>query len=179
MIGKVALEPFPDPGGPPLPYTVECVFLRRGEFLLLDYTLAGDLNALALAAPEAEPARRDGLWEHTCFEFFLAPHGSNLYWEGNLAPSGHWNLYQFLGYRQGRKEEPALSALAVRSEGEEGIFRLGSELKLDRLLAGHHSWRLGLSAVIADRDGRRAYWALTHRETRPDFHRWDSFLVNL
>ena len=61
--------------------------------------------------PADMPARRDRLWEETCFEFFLAVKNSPRYWEFNLSPAGHWNVYRFADYRQGMQEEPAFASL--------------------------------------------------------------------
>ena len=36
-------------------------------------------------------------------------------------------------------------------------------------------WRLGLSAVIEEANGRLSYWALAHPAGRPDFHHADCF----
>jgi hypothetical protein len=37
----------------------------------------------------------------------------------------------------------------------------------------------GFSAVIADKDGRTAYWALTHPPGKADFHHRDCFDLQL
>jgi hypothetical protein len=37
----------------------------------------------------------------------------------------------------------------------------------------------GLSAVIADKDGRTAYWALAHPPGKADFHHKDCFALQL
>ena len=44
------------------------------------------------------PRRRDRLWEETCLELFLGEEGSERYWEFNLSPAGHWNVYRFEFY---------------------------------------------------------------------------------
>jgi hypothetical protein len=40
-------------------------------------------------------------------------------------------------------------------------------------------WRLGLSAVIEETNGRKSYWALTHPPGQPDFHHSDCFAAEL
>jgi len=49
---------------------------------------------------------------------FFAEPGEERYWEINLAPNGHWNVYRLDRYRQGLRPEPLVSGLtyALRSE---------------------------------------------------------------
>lgn len=141
--------------------------------LRVDYRLTGPLRRLAIPPPSDRPTRRDRLWRNTCFELFLAPTGGKRYWELNLSPAGHWNLYRFDGYRSGMQAETALSApaLSVRHQPHNNRFELSVRLRspLTDLLGG--SLDLGISAVIVDRTGKTSYWALHHPSTRPDFHR--------
>ena len=91
--------------------------------------LRGKLAELVIPGPAARPARRHGLWEETCFEFFLGVKDAPGYWEFNLSPAGHWNVYRFAGYRQGMAEEKAFTSLAfsVRRRAD----RLGFALELE------------------------------------------------
>jgi hypothetical protein len=41
------------------------------------------------------------------------------------------------------------------------------------------AWRLGLSAVIEETNGRKSYWALSHPPGKPDFHHSDCFALEL
>jgi hypothetical protein len=40
-------------------------------------------------------------------------------------------------------------------------------------------YRLALSAVIEEADGRKSYWAVSHSGDSPDFHRRDCFTLKL
>jgi hypothetical protein len=80
---------------------------RHANQLNLRYTLFGDLTEVAIAPSSDTPMRKHELWEDTCFEFFLGIKDSQRYWEFNLSPAGHWNVYRFDGYRQGMQEETA------------------------------------------------------------------------
>ena len=41
-------------------------------------------------------------------------------------------------------------------------------------------WRLGLSAVLEEKDGAKSYWALAHADLgKPDFHVADCFTAKL
>ena len=104
------LYPFPGTA-PRFPLEITGTVTRRGRTLVLHYEIRGDLEALSLPGPAANPGRLDGLWHETCLEFFLAPPDSPRYWEFNLSPAGHWNVYRFRDYRQGMTEDEAFTAL--------------------------------------------------------------------
>ena len=85
--------------------------------LEIRFRMDGDISRVRL--PPAELARRrDGLWQHTCFEVFLRPDGSDSYHEFNFAPSGDWAAYRFAGRRLDRAHpkyrRPGSSAAASR-----------------------------------------------------------------
>src|SRR5262245_16977310 len=66
--------------------------------LALTYTLIGDCTRLRIPPLQLQ-AQVDGLWQHTCFEAFIAARDSPAYWEFNFSPSSEWAVYQFRGYR--------------------------------------------------------------------------------
>ncbi|MEB3319203.1 MAG: DOMON-like domain-containing protein [Cyanobacteriota bacterium] len=156
---------------------------RRGNQLSVRYHLCGDLVSVRLPPPAAAgPERRDGLWEHTCFELFLAAEGAAPYWEINLAPCGDWNLYRLDSYRQGLRPEPDRDAMPFTiSRGAEGLV-LSLELCLPEELAlasRERPLRLGVTAVIEQQNGALSYWALAHGGPEADFHRREDFLLRL
>ncbi len=84
------------------------------DTLEVAYQLQGDLDQLRIPSLASPPERRDLLWQTTCLELFLAHRGANGYWEFNLSPAGHWNVYRLEGYRQGLTPEPAYLQLPFR-----------------------------------------------------------------
>ena len=46
-------------------------------------------------------------------------------------------------------------------------------------LSGDGAWRVGVSAVIEETNGRKSYWALTHPPGKADFHHVDGFALVL
>jgi len=64
----------------------------------LNFQLTGDLEQIRIPAPQP-PAAVDRLWEHTCFEVFIAAAGKANYHEFNFSPSGQWAAYAFSDYR--------------------------------------------------------------------------------
>ena len=141
--------------------------------LLLDYVVSGNLNDLSLPSAAA-PARTDGLWQHTCFEAFAQPAGGDSYFELNFAPSAHWAAYRFDRYREGMA---AAEIAAPRIEVARALQR--HVLRAQLTLPGEDAWRLGLSAVIEETNGRKSYWALAHPPGKPDFHHSDCFALEL
>jgi hypothetical protein len=173
-----SLQPF-SPFGPPLTIKIAGHIIRRPRQLAIHYDLRGDLAGLMIPAPAALPARRAGLWEETCCEFFLGVKDSAEYWEFNLSPAGHWNVYRFTGYRQGMIEETALTSLPISVQRGSDTLRLALEVDVGRIVPADQPLIVGITAVVKLAGGGLTYWALTHPGPRADFHRRDSFLVEL
>jgi len=136
--------------------------------LLLRYVLTGNIAGLRLPAL-APSGPADGLWQHTCFEGFIAVSGSLAYREFNFSPSGQWAVYAFTDYRQG--EESFRPAVVP----ETAVRCLPDRLELDALIPSEllpegASLQLGLTAVIEADDGALSFWALKHPAAQPDFH---------
>jgi hypothetical protein len=135
-----------------------------------------DAPASRFVLPEAsEAARRDGLWQSTCFEAFLRRPGAAGYREWNFAPSADWAAYDFSSYREGMAEADAGSPPYIRMEDNLTWWTLGATIAVEA--AG--AWELGLSAVIEERDGRKTFWSLAHPSGKPDFHHRDCFVARL
>ncbi|MEA5442586.1 DOMON-like domain-containing protein [Cyanobium gracile] len=152
---------------------------REGRRLLLRFRLAGAMASVHLPAAVAAPARRDGLWATTCFECFWGVEGERPYWELNLSPAGHWNLYRLEDYRDGLRPEPGYDLPPHRVIRDAGELTLDLDLPLPQELAEEVPLQVGITSVIEDRSGQLSYWALTHPGTEPDFHRRDAFLLRL
>jgi len=173
-----SLQPF-SPLSPPLTIRITGHINRRPRQLAIHYDLRGDLAELMIPAPAALPARRAGLWKETCCEFFLGVKDAPQYWEFNLSPAGHWNVYRFTGYRQGMVEETALTSLPVNVRRGSDSLQLDLELDVGAIVAADQPLRVGIAAVIKLAGGGLTYWALTHPGPQADFHRRDSFLLEL
>ena len=173
-----SLQPF-SPIGPTLTIKLTGHINRRPSHLAIRYDLRGDLAELMVPEPAALPARRQGLWEETCFEFFLGIKDSPQDWEFNLSPAGHWNVYRFVGYRQGMAEEAALTSLPLSVQRQPDSLAISLELDVGRIVAADQPLQVGIAAVIRLAGGGLTYWALTHPGPQADFHRRDGFGVEL
>jgi hypothetical protein len=172
------LTPFPGEA-PLVPLEITGAITRQGPILTLRYELRGDLAALALPDPADRPARRDGLWQETCFEFFLAPQNLPQYWEFNLSPAGHWNVYAFRAYRQGMHEESTLAALPFSVLRAPASLLVTLKVDVAGFIPPGQPLDAAIAAVVKDRNGAITYWALAHPGPRPDFHRRDAFIIKL
>lgn len=173
-----SLQPF-SPIGPPLTIKITGHIARRSHQLAIRYDLRGDLAELVIPAPADMPARRHGLWEETCCEFFFGVKDSSRYWEFNLSPAGHWNVYRFAGYRRGMAEETALTSLPFNVRRGSDSLWVALELDVEKIVAADQPLMVGIAAVIKLAGNGLTYWALSHPGPAADFHRRDSFLVEL
>ena len=131
-------------------------------------------------APRAIGRRRDELWRSTCFEMFMKRRDDPGYWEFNVAPSGDWAAYRFTKFRDGMENEDAVEILRIEQDRRPDGFRLEAEIDAAALpLADGCGLQLGFSAVLEDRHGETAYWALAHPPGKPDFHHVSNFAYRL
>jgi hypothetical protein len=143
--------------------------------LSLCYTVRSPhLARIRLPRPRT-PGPADGLWQHTCFELFIAAMASDAYLEYNLSPSGEWARYVFSAERirdplaEG-SAQPTPSPIPIRCATHHDRISLHAVVPLADLPPSPQGWRVGLTAVIEDTDGRLGYWALHHPRPQPDFH---------
>jgi hypothetical protein len=155
------------------------VHRRANAELQMTFRLDGDIPRILLFPPTV-PRFAKQLWQHTCFEVFIAAEGQPAYHEFNFAPSGEWAVYAFSGYRDGGPvaDQTLHPHIATRSTGIR--LELDAVVPLDRVSAIHARalLRIGLSAVIETSDGL-SYWALRHPKDKPDFHNADGFTLLL
>jgi len=112
-----SLQPF-SPLNPLLSLKITGNIGLRSHTLAIRYALLGSLTKLVIPTQANNPARMSGLWQETCFELFLAVKHSPRYWEFNLSPAGHWNVYRFAAYRQGMQEEKGFPSLPFRVQSQ-------------------------------------------------------------
>ncbi len=173
-----SLDPFPS-SAPSGSFRITGEIARSPETLAVRYELRGPLDELAIPGPAAVPARRDGLWEETCFELFLAVKNSPRYREFNFSPAGHWNIYRFADYREGMEEDAAYDSFPFRVERGPEALSLALEFDLSRIVPADRPLEIGVSAVIKFGSGEMSCWALTHPGPEADFHRRESFTLEL
>ena len=147
--------------------------------LEVHFRIEGDISRIWL--PPIELARRrDGLWQHTCFEVFLRPDGSDSYHEFNFAPSGDWAAYRFAGRRRD-STAPEMPAPRIECRRRPDGCTLSAQIAIAALpeLAQAASLDAALTAVIETTGGARSYWALAHGGEEPDFHDPATFMLRV
>ncbi|HYD13860.1 MAG TPA: DOMON-like domain-containing protein [Allosphingosinicella sp.] len=137
--------------------------------LTLRYLVRGTTAAIAMPRPRP-PERRDGLWEETCFEAFLA--NAPGYLEFNFSPSTEWAAWRFDSHRSGMR---AAAINPPHIETLIGVDRFEMRVALAMPVLGP----MGLSAIIVAKDGSKSWWALAHPPGEPDFHHDACFALEL
>ncbi|MCC5638553.1 DOMON-like domain-containing protein [Nostoc sp. CHAB 5844] len=175
---KFALQPFASDN---LLRNVQIIgnIARNDHKLAITYNLLGDLTGILIASPSDTPTRKDELWEDTCFEFFVGIKDSERYWEFNLSPAGHWNVYRFDSYRQGMQAETAFTTLPFHVEYQPDILALNLDVDLAKIVASDQGIDVGITTVVKQKNSQVSYWALTHKGAEADFHLRDSFVILL
>jgi hypothetical protein len=171
------LIPFNSNHTPPIQITGS--ISHQNNKLNIKYLLAGDLSTIIIAKLNNTPVRQDELWEHTCFEFFLKPKNTNIYWEFNLSPSGNWNVFRFQNYRANLTPEMAFSYLPFTVSQQQETLSVESNLDLNKLAIQQPDLDIAITTVIERHDQQLSYWALKHPITKPDFHHQDGFTISL
>lgn len=157
------------------------------EHLLLRYRLSVPPQRLLLppAAP-GQSRRRDGLWQHTCFEFFVMANEDRAtrgqpYREFNFSPTGAWAAYDFCAYRT-PAPHPCPDLPPPECHIDQDAAQFAISVQLSRAALPPLPWHGQLSAVIIEQNEagpalmqtvsgtQPAYWALAHVASAPDFH---------
>lgn len=174
------LQPFAPDSSPPLLVRVEAVWQASGAMAFSFGLRPGpgwdSLEGLRIPSRTGFPQRRDGLWDHTCFEAFLGWPNSPRYWELNAAANGDWNLYAFSAYRSPAElvDLPQPPQIELRRQARD--LRCDIQLDLPPCWPEAMQPEIGLAMVVEEQEGRLSYWALSHPGDQPDFHDRRAFL---
>lgn len=164
------------------PFEVSLNLKTDQQYLTLTYKVSGDIDSLSLPPIEGNPSRRIGLWETTCFEFFIKNSSSDDYFEFNFSPSTQWNVFIFHQIR---------GPLAEWETNEAPLFSLNDspdslqyEVKLPWSLfpEGFIEERMMLfspTTILNLNNGQKYHFANIHPDGKLDFHRYESFTEKL
>lgn len=153
--------------------------LNANTGLDLRYVVNGPIAQLRIP-PLRLASPTDQLWQHSCFEAFVALGGAAAYREFNFSPSRQWAVYDFDAYRQ-RSTAPA-PAWSANCRIEHGAEYLTLQVSIPpRALpgGGREPLQVALTAVLESADGALSYWAQRHPAAQPDFHHREGFALML
>jgi hypothetical protein len=173
---KFTLIPFDLSASPNI--SIEVEVNQNIESLFISFSIKNGVDLIDLGTSTPSRTRVIKLWEKTCFEFFLKNTNDN-YIEFNFSPNFEWNCFYFK--KQGdplleysKMTIPKLDIL-LSSSHYLLIAEIKKELFPEHFFDKKLELSMGLTSVIKDKLGRMSYWALDHKDTRPNFHHFDSF----
>lgn len=156
----------------------------QGSELLFSYVLSDPMGLFESPSHDTpscetpwradEVPRRLGLWENTCFEAFLQPLGLTKYYEFNFSLRPAWNGFQFESYRQPQPlmETPDFGLQKMEWKKAEGRLQVRVENR-----SPFGQFKVGLTAVLKEKNQKIHYCSLAHQGPKPDFHRADDFIL--
>lgn len=139
-------------------------------------TLSGPIHEINIREQNAKPEKREGIWESTCFELFIADEDNKHYLEWNFCPSGDWWCMEFRDYRDPKEDFRWEQSPVIEVKQDIDSLTMIAQFKLPE----HYQEKklsLGVTAVIDHPQGEKSYWALSHPEDKPDFHDSGHFLL--
>lgn len=146
------------------------LFYDHHEFTIsFDWSSLGEVDILYPLASK-KPCNKEGLWNETCFEFFIKK--DEHYLELNFSPSGCWNVYSFTSYRASPEIihiHPNISFMKSQLKLNATFSFPRTVFKLDKQI------KTQLSAIIFSRGKEPKFFALSHPKEKPDFHHPDHF----
>ena len=150
------------------------------DILVFQYSLVADMSRIRVPL-SGTSGRADGLWEHTCFEAFVAAGDAPGYHEFNFSPSLDWAAYRFSAYREGMSPAEIGRAPEISVRRSDDGLELTSVVCLGYLaqLRDIRHLRIAPAAVIEDDNGGHSFWGLRHPTGKPDFHHPNGFALDV
>ncbi|PIK15467.1 hypothetical protein [Halobacteriovorax sp. JY17] len=147
----------------------------KTDLIELKYELSGPLESIMIP-DEVSRDRKIGLWESTCFEFFLLDKNSSSYYEFNFSPSGMWNCFFFKKSGNELSESPCQISKFEVDKGA-NYFELVIHIDLNSLnqeFQNIDEFLVNLTAVLEKE--KLSYWALSHGLEKPNFHDFKTYV---
>lgn len=149
---------------------------QTSHAFFVSFLINGNLSNIDLDIPVPKKERVIKLWEKSCFEIFIK-NSRDEYLEFNFSPRFEWNCFYF------QKKGDVLTEWAQMQRPKTDIllslekFFLVAEINInffpDNFMTSNMS--IGISSVLKLKEEGLTYWALSHEDTRPNFHHFDSF----
>jgi hypothetical protein len=174
IMAKYSLTPFTEE---PSQIEIEFEMNDRVNEYYLSYRVSGELKDLDLDKRSASHTRVLKLWEKTCFEFFIKNERGQ-YLEFNFSPIFEWNVFYFNKKGDPLLEHPINKAPVLDILNSKDQFLLIAKIDKTIFPQDFFTGELKYSAtsVIKKLSGDLNYWAFIHKDSRPNFHHFDSFI---
>ena len=173
---KFNLIPFTNKNASPI--SIDAEINQNHESLFISFRIQKGVELIDFGSPTPNKIRLVKLWEKTCFELFIK-NKNNQYIEFNFSPNFEWNSFYF------NKQGDALKELDRMQMPETDIllssdhFFIFANIKKEffpkEFFLESPELEAGMTCVIKEKTGTMSYWALSHADTRPNFHHFDSF----
>jgi hypothetical protein len=179
MATNFQLHPYADEAAGALALNIEGHVSFSESRLELQYVISGDALKNIIWPQHKSPSQPcDNLWQHTCFECFLANAAATGYFEFNFSPSGDWAAYRFDKYRSAMTHaEIAAQAIQIQFSHQTTQALMQVNVTTPQSWNLHNPLDVAICAVI-ESDATH-YYALSHTADKPDFHQRDSFVLRL
>ncbi len=161
----VSLVPFQPAAGEQFSCTAG--MKTEGGLLHLEYAVNGPISDISIPLEAALPGFTLGLWQHTCFECFVRPAGTESYTEWNFSLDCNWWHCDFDGYRQPARNQPP----GLQPQNFQIIHRQNSLILMAAIACpAAPGLRAGPAIILEHLNGGRSHWAAAHPGAKPDFH---------
>ncbi|MBC7429050.1 MAG: hypothetical protein H7336_10590 [Bacteriovorax sp.] len=174
-MAKFSLIPFDVNAAPSI--TIESELNTNNESVFISYRLTGDLGSIDMGPETPKHARVLKLWEKTCFELFMKGPGET-YMEFNFSLCFEWNCFLFEKLRGPIVEYKKIDLLKFDILLSNDVVHAIIEIDKKKFPDSFFKEKLlvGITSVIKEEDGRFSYWALSHKDIKPNFHDPRSFV---
>ncbi|MBC7712702.1 MAG: hypothetical protein H7177_05160 [Rhizobacter sp.] len=173
-MAKFALTPFDLTTAPDI--RIDSELNTTSDAVFISFKLTGALSRVDLGKGIPQHSRVMNLWEKTCFELFIK-NSEDHYLEFNFSPDFEWNCFHFEKKKSPpvpyKKMEMVIFDILFSNEVVHVIVELKKIMFPENFFAT--SMSAGITSVIKEKTGELSYWALSHKDTKPNFHQFESF----
>ncbi len=173
-MAKFALIPFNPASAPAI--EIHSELNTTEESVYISYKVTGDLSSLDLGSGRSLHNRVIKLWEKSCFELFIKD-ASDSYVEFNFSPEFEWNAFYFAKKGDALKEYEKVNQVKTDILLSQDVFHIIVEIEKNKFPENFFTGELsaGITSVVKEKNGNISYWALSHEDTKPNFHDFRSF----
>lgn len=175
-MAKFSLIPYEPKTAPEI--VIEAELNTNQDALFISYKVTGkELPLIDLGHEIPQHKRVIKLWEKTCFELFIK-NQKDSYVEFNFSPEFEWNAFYFVKKGATLTEYERIDSVKTDILLSLNVFHLIVQIDKRKFPDGFfdgNELSAGVTSVVKQKNGSLSYWALSHEDTRPNFHDFRSF----